>query len=136
MQNINGKTALGLDTNIGALLCYVGNFICSFGLIYSIIVVITDKTNKLTRFHAFQSILCSVLGIIVGGVAGLGGMIAELVDSQIGFPLLSLVIGLVAVIVGFGLMIMYFLAAFKGFKGEIYKIPVIGGLADKWSDTV
>lgn len=63
MQNTNGKTALGLDNNVGALICYVGNVICALGFIYSIIVLVTDKTNKLPRFHAFQSILLSVVGL-------------------------------------------------------------------------
>ena len=66
MQNMQGKTALGLDANVGALLCYLGNLVCALGLIYSIVVIVTDKTNKLTRFHAFQSILLTVTGIIIG----------------------------------------------------------------------
>ena len=72
MQNMGGKTALGLDANVGALVCYVGNILCGIGgLIYSIIVITQDKTNKLTRFHAFQSILLSVVGVIVWIVIGL-----------------------------------------------------------------
>lgn len=135
MQNLQGKTAFGLDANIGALLCYVGNFVCSFGLIYSIIVLTTDKTTKLTRFHAVQSILCSILGIIIGVAVGIGGAIAGIVDVQIGFPILSLIIGLIAIVFGFGLFILIIIAAVKAYKGEIYKIPVIGGFADKWSQS-
>ncbi|MEJ7698532.1 MAG: hypothetical protein WKF71_02635 [Pyrinomonadaceae bacterium] len=70
MQNTNGKTALGLDANVGALICYLGNLICALGLIYSIIVLVTDKTNKLTRFHAFQSILLTAVGFIIAFVFG------------------------------------------------------------------
>lgn len=136
MQNLQGKTALGLDANVGALVCYIGNFVCSLGLIYSIVVVATDKTNKLTRFHAWQSILGSVLGMILGAVVGIGGAVGGIVDTQIGFPILSLLIGLVMLLVSFGLLIMFFLAAFKAYKGEIYKIPIIGNFADKWSQTV
>ena len=55
MQNMNGKTALGLDSNVGAMLCYLP--LCGISLIYSIIVLITDKSNKTVRFHAFQSLL-------------------------------------------------------------------------------
>ena len=133
MQNIQGKTALGLDPNIGALLCYVGNFVCSFGLIYSIIVVATDKTNKLTRFHAFQSILCSIIGIVISAVAVVGGAIAGIVDGQLGFPLLSMVIGLIALIFGLGLLIMLIVAALKAYRGEFYRIPILGSFAEKWA---
>ena len=135
MQNINtqGKTALGLDVNIGALICYVGNFVCSFGLIYSIIVVATDKTNKLVRFHAFQSILCSVLGAIFGAIAVIIGASAGIVDGLIGFPLLSLGIGLVLIVVALIGFVLFVKAALDAYRGEIYKIAIIGNMAEKWA---
>ena len=138
MQNVNnsqGKTALGLEPNIGALICYIGNFVCSFGLIYSIIVLVTDKTNKLVRFHAVQSILCSIVGIVLGVIVGIGGAVAGIVDAQIGFPILSLGVGLIVLVLALVLLVTIVLAAIKAFKGEIYKIPVIGNFADKWSAT-
>ncbi len=134
MQNNQGKTALGLDTNVGALICYVGNFICSFGLIYSIIVVVTDKNNKLVRFHAFQSILCSVLGLILGLIAAVSGVIGGAIDAIIGIPLLSLIIGLVLLVIGLIGLVMFIKAAINAYRGEIYKLPFIGNLADKWSE--
>ena len=133
MQNIEKKTALGLDDNVGALICYAGNFICSFGLIYSIIVVVTDKTNKFARFHAFQSILCSLIGLIFGLSAVIGGAIAGIIDGLLGFPLLTLVIALAAFVFGIIGLISIIRAAINAFKGEIYKITLIGALADKWS---
>ena len=64
MQNMSGgKTALGLDTNVGALLCYLP--VCLISLIYSIIVLVTEKDNKFMRFHAFQSLIISVIYIVV-----------------------------------------------------------------------
>ena len=48
---MNGKTALGLDKNVGGLLCYLP--ICLISVIYSIIVIATDKENRDVRFHAF-----------------------------------------------------------------------------------
>lgn len=133
MQNIQGKTALGLDANIGALICYIGNLVCSFGLIYSIIVVVTDKTTKLTRFHAFQSILCSVFGLVFGSVVGIGAAIAGVVDAQLGFPLLSLIIGLIALVIGLSIFVTLIIASIKAYKGEFYRIPVLGGFAEKWA---
>lgn len=133
MQNIDTKTALGLDANVGALICYVGNFLCSFGLIYSIIVVVNDKTNRLVRFHAFQSILCSVIGTIIAVIGVIGASIGMIVDAAIGFPLVSLILGLILLVIGGGLMIMFFFAAFKAYKGEFYKIPFIGNFAETWA---
>ena len=116
---MENKTALGLDTRLGSLICYVGNFICSFGLIYSIIVIVTDKTNKLVRFHAFQSVLCSACGLIFGLFIGIGAALAVIVDSQIGFPLLSLGIGLVGIVLGLVFFVFFVKATINAYRGEI-----------------
>ena len=126
---MNGKTALGLDNNIGALICYL-NICLPFGLIYSIIVLITDKTNKLPRFHAFQSILLSVIGLVFGIGINIVSAVAVAANSGI----LSILVGLVAIVIGLGILIMVIIAAVKAFQGQIFKIPVIGNLADGWSN--
>ncbi|MEZ5423487.1 MAG: DUF4870 domain-containing protein [Pyrinomonadaceae bacterium] len=138
MQNMSaGKTALGLDNNIGALICYVGNLVCALGLIYSIIVLVTDKVNKLPRFHAMQSILLSVTYLVVYIIATIFSVVifaltAATNSSLIG--LLSMVVWLVMIVVFIGLFILMIIAAIKAFNGEVYKIPVIGNFADKWSN--
>jgi len=44
MQNMSpGKSALGLDANVVAGLCYIP--VCYLNLILSIITLVTDKTN-------------------------------------------------------------------------------------------
>lgn len=130
MENTEGKTALGLDPNVGALICYVGNLVCSLGLIYSIIVLVTDKTNKLPRFHAFQSILLSVVGVVVGiGLQVLGGIFAALDVGILSLLLLPLILIFALAMLG-----AFIFAAIKAFQGEIFKLPVIGNLADQWSN--
>ena len=129
----SGKTALGLDANVGALVCYL-NICLPIGLIYSIIVIVTDKTNKLTRFHAFQSLFASLLGIVIGIGGQIIGLVGAVVDSQLGFPLLSLGVGLIMIVVGLGLLVCVIIAAVQGFSGKIFRIPVIGGFADQFSN--
>ena len=130
MENPSGKTALGLDNNIGAGLCYVGNLVCALGLIYSIIVIVTDKTNKLPRFHAFQSILLSAAGIVCGIVINILAGIAAAAGSGI----LAMLIGLVAIVFGLGMLIAVIFSAVKAFQGQVFKLPVIGNMADNWSN--
>jgi uncharacterized membrane protein len=130
MQNTNGKTALGLDANVGALICYLGNLICALGLIYSIIVLVTDKTNKLTRFHAFQSILLTAVGFIIAFVFGTIFGVAAAANSGI----LSGLGGLLYMIVALAVFVGMVYAAIKAYQGEIFKLPIIGDLADKWSN--
>lgn len=132
MQNTNGKTALGLDANVGALLCYLGNLIpccVPLGLVYSIIVIVQDKANKLTRFHAFQSLLLSAAGIVIGIV--LGGINGAAAASR--STILSLLVMAIALLAGLPLLIAIIYTAIKAYKGEVFKLPVIGEMADKWS---
>lgn len=127
---MNGKTALGLDANVGALICYLGNIVCALGLIYSIIVLVTDKTNKLTRFHAFQSILLTAVGFIIAFIFGTIFGVAALARSGI----LSGLGGLLYMLIGLAVFVGMIYAAIKAYQGEIFKLPVIGDLADKWSN--
>jgi uncharacterized membrane protein len=134
MQNMSGgKTALGLDNNIGALICYVGNLVCALGLIYSIIVLVTDKTNKLPRFHAMQSILLSAVSLIVFLPGYFIAVAFFLMNSTI-TSLLGSLLWLVLVVIGLALFVFMIIAAVKAFNGETYKIPVIGNFADQWSN--
>lgn len=131
MQNPGaGKTALGLDNNVGALLCYLGNLVCALGLIYSIIVIVTDKTNKLPRFHAFQSILLTVASAVLGIAIQIVATVAVAAESGI----LAMLIGLIALVFWLAVLIAVIYTAVKAFQGNIFKLPVIGELADKWSN--
>ena len=134
MQNMSSdKSSLGLDANVVAGLCYVGNLVCALGLILSIITVVTEKTNKLARFHAFQSILISATGIILSIVYWIAAFIAIFIDNAIGFPLFSLLIGGLMLLIVLGLFIGIVFAAIKAFQGQIYKLPIIGKFADQFS---
>jgi len=133
MENMsNEKTALGLDPNVGALICYLGNLICFLGLIYSIIVVATDKTNRLTRFHAFQSILLSVAGTAIGFLYSFASGFLGIILGDLAILLLPISV-LVFAVIGIGIFIFTILAAIKGFQGEMYKIPVIGNFAEQFA---
>lgn len=130
MQNSSGgKTALGLDANVGALLCYLP--ICLVSLIYSIIVIATDKENKFVRFHAFQSLFVSVVYIIaIVAVQLVGGIVV----GASGSGALGAVVGLLALVI-----IVVFLGAMifgmiKGYQGQIVKFPIVGDMAEKWSN--
>ncbi|MGI8885176.1 MAG: hypothetical protein ACR2IA_13130 [Pyrinomonadaceae bacterium] len=136
MQNMNGKTALGLDTNIGVLLCYFGNLACGLplGLIYSILVIVQDKTNKVARFHAFQSLFLMVLGIVISIPLMFVYFIGMFIDIALGLPLFMGLIFLLSLAISIAMLYFVIMAAIKGFNGEIYKIPVIGNFADKYSN--
>ena len=123
-----GKSALGLDPNVAAGLAWI--WPCGVGLIMSIIILVTDKTNKLPRFHAFQSLLAMggavvlylIAAVIVGVAAASESGMLTMLGSLIWF----------AVILGiFGGMIF---GCIQAFMGKPFKLPIIGNLADNWSN--
>ena len=131
MQNMNsGKSALGLDANLVAMLCYIANICCYLGLVLSIITIITDKTNKLDRFHAFQSLLLSALGLVLGIAINVINGIAIAADSGA----LSMLVLLVSAVIGIGMLIAVIYTAIQAYQGNLFKLPVIGDLADSWSN--
>ena len=133
MMENSGKSALGLDANVVAGLCYVANLVCYLGLVLAIIVIVTDKVNKLARFHAFQSLLLFGAGLVIAIpgyiIAGILLVMNSTITSMLG-GLLWLVIALI----GLGLLVFGVLSAIKGFQGEIYKVPIIGDMAEKWAN--
>jgi uncharacterized membrane protein len=126
----NGKTVLGLDNNVGALVCYL-NICLPLGLIYSIIVLVTDKTNKLPRFHALNSILLGVVGTIV--IVALE-IVAFIIGLALNSILVSGLLGLIIIAFVIALFATFIFSAVKAYQGQLFKLPVIGDLADKWSN--
>lgn len=128
MQNMPaGKTALGLDLNVGALLTYLP--VCGISLIYSIIVLVTDKTNKIVRFHAVQSLLLMAASfIIIFGVVIFSAILA-MVSSTLSLLFSLLIWVVVLAIIGLAIFM-----CIKAYNLQMLKLPVIGDMADKWSN--
>ncbi|MBK9216759.1 MAG: hypothetical protein IPM59_14405 [Chloracidobacterium sp.] len=127
MEN-SGKSALGLDANVAAGLAYIP--ICLVGIVMSIIIIATDKTNKLARFHAFQSLLLMALSIVLYLVVGLIVGVAAAADSGA----LALLGSLLYFVVLLGILGAVIFCCIKAFMGQIVKLPVIGNMADNWSN--
>lgn len=129
MQNMSGgKTALGLDTNVGALLCYLP--VCLISLVYSIIVLVTEKDNRFMRFHAFQSLIISAIYLVVMiALQVVGAGIAIAANSAI----LSGLFGLLSLVVVVGFIAAMIFGCIKGYQGQKFKFPVIGDMAEKWA---
>ena len=108
-QNITEKTSVGMQPNVEALLTYV------FGFVTGIVFIIIEKENKFVRFHAMQSILVSaslfVAHIILGFIPYIGWI-------------LSILLSLLG-------LILWILLMFKAYQGELFKLPVVGDIAEK-----
>jgi len=129
MDNMSGgKSALGLDVNVASLLAYIP--LCLVGLIVSIIILVTDKTNKLARFHAFQSILIHGLFVVLYIVVMVFGVMSAATNSAvIGMLTMLLYVAWIVGLLGICIFLMV-----KAYSGSMFKLPVIGDMADKWSN--
>ncbi len=131
MQNMSdNKTALGLDANIAALLGYIIPLV-------AIIELFIEKENKFARYHAIQSALWVAVFIVGIFAVLIVGMILGFVFSMISNTLGSIVFGLTFLLY-IGLFLAYFggliFAAIKAYGGDMFKLPVIGNIAEKWSN--
>src|SRR5437879_11050303 len=132
-----GKSALGgIDGNIAAALGYPI-------VIIAIICLIIEKENRFVKFHALQSILLHVAIIVIGIALGIVflviGIILGVASSAAGssaggglgalFGLLSFLIW-IAIIVAYVGGLIY--SAVKAYQGSMFKLPIIGNMADKW----
>lgn len=136
MQNMSGgKTALGMDTGIGVLISYFGNLACGLplGLVFSILVIVQDKVNRVSRFHAFQSLFLMALSVIITIPIVIVYFVGAMVDMAIGVPIFLILLSLLTLVLSIAMLYFVVMAAIKGYNGEIYKIPVIGNFAEKYS---
>jgi len=103
------KTSMGLDENIAGLLCYV------IGWITGIVFLVLEKENQFVRFHALQSILTFlplfVIVWLLRWIPFVGWVLA----------------GLVWILI----FILWIILMFKAYRGEKYKLPIVGDIAEK-----
>jgi len=125
---MSGKTALGLDSNVGAMLCYLP--VCAINLIYSIIVLVTEKNDRTVRFHAFQSLLLmAACFVVVFAIAIVGGILGAITGSFA----ISMLFSLVTWAIGLVFLVAAVYMCVKAYQGGQTKLPVIGDMAEKWA---
>src|SRR5262249_25105935 len=114
-------TGGGLTDNVAGMLAYIT-------IIPAIIFLVIEPYNKnrFIRFHSFQNIFFWIAWIILSIALGIIGQIPVL-----GWMTLFLwpIIGLAGFIVWLVLML-------KAYQGQMYKLPVIGDMAEKQANAV
>jgi uncharacterized membrane protein len=110
-------TSTGLDANISGLLTYLVGFIT--GLVFYLI----EKKHVEVRFHAAQSILISIVAIVINVVFTILIMI----------PGIGILFGLLNILVGIGFFVLWIILLIKGYNLEHFKLPIIGDMAEEWA---
>jgi len=130
-----GKSALGLDGNLAAALGY------PIGII-AIICLVMEKENKFVKFHALQSILLHVGMIVVmiavwiiGIIIAIAGVAAAAATNSGALGgLAGMLFGLIWLVVIVAYVGGLILAAVKSYQGLMFKLPVIGNMAEKFAN--
>jgi uncharacterized membrane protein len=107
-RKAEGNTLDRLSPNVAGLLCYLG------GWVTGIIFLALEEKNREVRFHAAQSLILfgslNILSILLGWIPRAGGIFSALL---LAFAFIFWVVLMV-----------------KAYQGELYKIPVVGDIAD------
>jgi len=105
------KSSTGMEENVAGLLCYLVGWLT--GLIFFLI----EKESKFVKFHAMQSIITfGALFIIIWILTFI---------PIIGWAIAS-ILCILEVVLWIVLMV-------KAYRGEKFKLPIAGDLAEKWS---
>ncbi len=103
--------------NVVGALCYLS------GILSGMLILILEKDNKFVRFHAIQSIILSLFSIVIFFI--------------ITFMALVPVIGWMLAILSPMIFVLWIVISIflmgKAYKGEIYKLPIVGDITEKYS---
>ena len=109
MADENKDTVLGVTENLEGLFCYV------LGWVTGLIFLLLEQKNAFVRFHALQSLVTFLALFILSVVIGF-------------IPVLGILVGLVLWPLG---VVLWIVLMVKAYKGERYKLPVIGDFVEK-----
>jgi uncharacterized membrane protein len=122
MEHSAGATqSSGMDPKLAGLLAYL------IPPITGIIFFIIEKSNRVVRWHAAQSIVFGVAWIVVWVAFSVLSMILSAIIPIIG-TIISL---LVWIVVFLGGMILWVICLIKGYSGTMWRMPLIAPWADK-----
>ena len=124
------KSSTGLDENIAALLSYL------LGGIGGLVFFLIEKTSRLVRFHAMQSLILFVSWFVVVFALAILSLVIGLIFAQISGALASLIsilTWLVIVLICMAFVVGAIICLVKAYQGQFFKLPVIGNFAEKFS---
>ena len=109
MADENKNTMLGVTENLEALLCY------ALGWVTGLIFLLLEQKNAFVRFHAMQSLVTFLALFIISAVVGF-------------IPVLGVLVGLILWPLG---VVLWIVLMVKAYKGERYKLPMIGDFVEQ-----
>jgi len=111
----------GLQDNVAGMLAYIT-------IIPAIIFLVLEPYNKkpFVRFHSFQHIFFFVAWVALWIVMSIIGMI----------PVLGWLTLIAWPILGLGGFVIWLVLLLKAYQGKMFKLPVIGDMAEKQANAI
>ncbi len=106
-------TSLGMKARTAGVLCYL------FGWVSGLIFFLLERESRFVRFHAMQSLL------FFGSLSIVAWLFSHL-------PFLAFIGGAIGLVMFIGWIVMMV----KAHRGEYYKIPLFGDIADRLIDQI
>ena len=110
-----------MDPKLAGLLAYL------IPPITGIVFILIEKSNRVVRWHAAQSIVFGIAWVVMWIVFTILSMVLSTVIPIIG-SIISLLVWLVIFIGGF---ILWVICLIKGYSGEMWRMPILAPYADK-----
>jgi uncharacterized membrane protein len=109
----------GISDNVAGLLAYIT-------IIPAIIFLLADpfKRNRFVRFHSFQCLFFAGASLCLF-------VVLSILSIALSFVGVGLLIGLLTLVLQLGMFAVWILLVIKAYQGQMYKLPVIGDLAEK-----
>jgi uncharacterized membrane protein len=122
MEHSAGATqSSSMDPKLAGLLAYL------VPPITGIIFFLIEKTNRVVRWHAAQSIVFGIAWIVLW----IALTVLSMVLSAI-LPLIGTIIGfLITFVVFIGGFILWVVCLIKGYSGQMWRMPVVAPYADR-----
>jgi uncharacterized membrane protein len=120
MGSTSGATS-GLSDNVAGMLAYVT-------IIPAIIFLVTAPYNKnrFIRFHSFQCLFFCLALIVISVAFSILTVV----------PFMALITIPLQMIIGLGSLIVWIVLLLKANQGQMFKLPVIGDLAEKQANAL
>ena len=105
------KSSTGMEENVAGLLCYL------VGWLTGLIFLLIEKESKFVKFHAMQSIITFGALFIIIWI----------------FTFIPIIGWAIASILCILEVVLWIVLMVKAYRGEKFKLPIAGDLAEKWS---
>jgi uncharacterized membrane protein len=116
------EVQLPIPENIAAIIAYIT-------ILPAVVFLYLEpfKRNLFVRFHAFQHLFLFVAGLAFGTAAAILWAVLQLI------PFMRVLVFPFTGLIGLAWFFLWLLLLVKAYHHEVFKLPVIGDLAEDWS---